>query len=74
HITKSQDFYNKAMGQLKDGKGNLIDQAEKLKSLGVKSPKKIPSRLLRVEPEDEEIGFIPETPEVGEEQNSSEES
>ncbi|MFZ1677611.1 MAG: DNA recombination protein RmuC, partial [Saprospiraceae bacterium] len=42
HITKSQDFYNKAMGQLKDGKGNLIDQAEKLKSLGVKSPKKIP--------------------------------
>ncbi|MGB4846450.1 MAG: DNA recombination protein RmuC [Saprospiraceae bacterium] len=74
HITKSQDFYNKAMGQLKDGKGNLIDQAEKLKSLGVKSPKKIPSRLLRVEPEDEGIGFIPEAPESEDEQNSNEES
>ncbi|HZV69144.1 MAG TPA: DNA recombination protein RmuC [Saprospiraceae bacterium] len=72
HITRSQDFYNQAMGQLKDGKGNLIDQAEKLKILGVKSAKKIPSRLLQIEPEEDETGIVPENPETEEGQNSSE--
>ena len=42
HITRSQDFYNKAMGQLKDGRGNLVDQAEKLRKLGIKSSKQLP--------------------------------
>ncbi len=60
------------MGQLKDGKGNLIDQAEKLKSLGVKSVKKIPPRLLPGDHDEDEKGFIPERPESEEEQNSSE--
>ena len=41
HITRTQDFYNKAMGQLKEGRGNLIDQAEKLKKLGIKTSKQL---------------------------------
>ena len=49
HITKSQDFYNKAFGQLKDGRGNLIDQAEKLKNLGIKTSKKLPPALTKPE-------------------------
>jgi DNA recombination protein RmuC len=67
HITKSQDFYNKAMGQLRDGKGNLIDQAEKLKSLGVKSSKKIPSRLLPGNHEEDTTDSLPGTMETDEE-------
>ena len=45
-LNKSQDQYNKALGQLKDGRGNLINQATKLKNLGLKSDKKIPSNML----------------------------
>jgi DNA recombination protein RmuC len=45
HINRTQDFYHKAMGQLKEGRGNLIDQAEKLKKLGIKTTKQLgPSR------------------------------
>ncbi len=72
HITKSQDFYNKAMGQLRDGKGNLIDQAEKLKSLGVKSARKIPSRLLPGDQENDDTGLIPNSSDAEEEPSSSE--
>lgn len=41
----SQEKYDKAMGQLKDGRGNLINQAIKLKSLGLKSDKTLPDEL-----------------------------
>lgn len=44
-IDLSQKKYQEALGKLKDGKGNLIGQAEKLKALGLKSQKQISSRF-----------------------------
>ena len=45
-IKATNDRYEKALGQLKDGKGNLINQAIRLKNLGLKSDKKIHENLL----------------------------
>lgn len=42
NIEKAQNAYDKAFSQLRDGNGNLIRQAEKLKELGIKSPKELP--------------------------------
>ncbi len=52
HMTKSQDAFIKAMNQLKQGRGNLIRQAEKLKDLGVKTAKAVPSSMMNYEDED----------------------
>ncbi len=41
-ITSTHDSYNKALGQLKSGRGNLIKQARDIQSLGVKVTKSIP--------------------------------
>ncbi|WP_339717684.1 DNA recombination protein RmuC [Cyclobacterium amurskyense] len=41
HLDKSQDSYNTAIKQLKTGKGNLLSQAEKLRTLGVNARNKI---------------------------------
>lgn len=46
HINKSQDAYQRAVGQLKDGRGNLVQQALKLKKLGIKSDKEIAAAIL----------------------------
>ena len=45
-IKASQEKYDKALGQLKDGRGNLVNQAIQLKNLGLKSDKKVSSNLL----------------------------
>lgn len=45
-INKANAGYETAMKQLKDGRGNIIGQVEKLKELGVKAQKSIPSKLL----------------------------
>lgn len=45
-IEKTQKSYDNALGQLKDGRGNLISQAEKLRDLGVKTKKEIPPSML----------------------------
>ncbi len=45
-INKANAGYETAMKQLKDGKGNIIGQVEKLKELGVKAQKSIPSKFL----------------------------
>jgi DNA recombination protein RmuC len=45
-IKASQEKYDKALGQLKDGRGNLINQAIQLKNLGLKSDKKVSSNML----------------------------
>ena len=45
-IKSSQEKYDKALGQLKDGKGNLVNQAIQLKKLGLKSDKKVSGNLL----------------------------
>ena len=52
NIKASQDKYDKALGQLKDGKGNLVNQAIKLKNLGLKSDKKVSVNLLSSSDED----------------------
>ena len=45
-LNKAQTTYDVAFGQLSKGRGNLIGQAEKLKDLGVKSKKSLPSTLV----------------------------
>ncbi|MEX0988644.1 MAG: DNA recombination protein RmuC [Bacteroidales bacterium] len=45
-IDRTQKSYDSAIGQLKDGRGNLIGQAEKLRELGVKTKKNLPPSLL----------------------------
>lgn len=47
NINDAQKSYNSAFGQLSTGRGNLISQAEKLKELGVKSKKSLPSEMVK---------------------------
>ncbi|MCL2291368.1 MAG: DNA recombination protein RmuC [Bacteroidetes bacterium] len=51
-IKASQEKYDKALGQLKDGRGNLVNQAIQLKNLGLKSDKKVSLNLLPMAAED----------------------
>jgi len=54
NIKRSQESYDKAVNQLKEGRGNLIRQAEQLRSLGIKSEKNLPASFLTDgEPDDE---------------------
>lgn len=41
----AQDAYDRALGQLKNGQGNLTAQAQKLLKLGVKTSKSLPKSL-----------------------------
>lgn len=45
-IGRSQKSYDEAMKQLKEGSGNLIGQAEKLRRLGVQGKKSLPGVIL----------------------------
>ena len=54
-IKTSQDKYDRALGQLKDGKGNLVNQAIQLKNLGLKSEKKVAMGMLPLENDEAEI-------------------
>lgn len=54
NIDKAQDAYSKAFGQLKDGRGNLIGQALKLKQLGIKSDKQLSPSLLPLSEDENE--------------------
>ncbi len=46
NIEKAKKSYDSALGQLKDGRGNLIGQAEKLRKLGLKTKKSLPSNMV----------------------------
>jgi len=48
-LEKTQAVYDKAIGQLKTGKGNLMGQAIKLRKLGLESKKDIPSEMIPAE-------------------------
>jgi DNA recombination protein RmuC len=48
-IRASQEKYDKALGQLKEGKGNMITQANQLKNLGLKSDKRISLNMISEE-------------------------
>jgi DNA recombination protein RmuC len=54
-IKSSQEKYDKALGQLKDGKGNLVNQAIQLKNLGLKSDKKVSASLLPLNIDETEL-------------------
>jgi len=54
-IKTSQEKYDKALGQLKEGRGNLINQAIQMKNLGLKSDKKVSSYFLTSGIDDTEI-------------------
>jgi DNA recombination protein RmuC len=49
-----KDNYDKAMNKLTDGRGNLISRAEKIKELGAKTSKSLPSAILNRSKEDSE--------------------
>ena len=51
-LKRAQATYDTAFGQLSKGRGNLIGQAEKLKELGVKSKKNLPTTLVEAASED----------------------
>jgi DNA recombination protein RmuC len=60
HIINAQESFNKALGQLKQGRGNLVSRAEKLKHLGIKSSKSIPATMMNYEADEDE--FVLEIP------------
>ena len=55
HISKAQDSYDKALGQLKNGRGNLMNQAKSLADLSGKAKKEIPKHLLDNDGEQHEL-------------------
>lgn len=44
-LQKAQKTYDSALGQLKDGRGNVISQAQQLKELGARAKKEIPDEF-----------------------------
>lgn len=55
HIDKTHDSYSEAMKLLKEGRGNLIGQAQRLKELKVKAKRSIPPALLSEHELEEDI-------------------
>jgi DNA recombination protein RmuC len=51
-LDQAQASYSEAMGRLKNGRGNLLRQAEQLKEFGIKPKKNLPEQLLD---EDDEV-------------------
>jgi len=49
NLRRSEEAYDKAMKQLRDGRGNLAGQALKLRDLGIKSEKKLPASLRQLD-------------------------
>lgn len=48
-IKRSDELYEKSLGQLTTGSGNLVRRAETLRKLGIKTSKKLPSTLVEQE-------------------------
>ena len=48
HLHKASEAHSNAMGQLSEGRGNLIRQTQQLKEMGAKANKKLPDHLLNV--------------------------
>ncbi|MBI38825.1 MAG: DNA recombination protein RmuC [Leptospiraceae bacterium] len=46
-IDKSQESYDRAMNQLKHGKGNLISRAEKIRKMGATTSRSLPDSMKR---------------------------
>lgn len=52
-ITSTREAYDKALNKLTEGKGNLVSRAEKLKKMGAKVSKSLPSALVETDNDDE---------------------
>lgn len=55
-LGRTEKAYHAALGQLRDGNGNLVRRAESLKKLGVRATKKMPEALQPFDEEPEQIG------------------
>ena len=52
-LVNAKDNYDKAMNKLVEGRGNLVNRAEKIKQLGAKASKSLPPAILNRSIEDE---------------------
>jgi DNA recombination protein RmuC len=48
-ITEATSLYEEALGQLKNGKGNVMRKIEELRKMGAVTKKQLPERLLEEE-------------------------
>ena len=53
HLHRATAAHTSAMGQLSEGRGNLIRQSQQLKEMGAKASKRLPDHLLNVAAEAE---------------------
>jgi hypothetical protein len=53
-LNSTQKAYDKALGQLNTGRGNVIGQAVQLKNMGLKSDKRVSDKLLTLNIDDSE--------------------
>lgn len=53
-----KDNYDKAMNKLTDGRGNLINRAEKIKQLGAKASKSLPPNVLNRAEQDDDNNLL----------------
>lgn len=61
HLKKTEQAYTIAVSQINGGSGNIVGQALKLKNLGLKSTKEIPTTMLPIDIDDNsEINIIGE--------------
>jgi DNA recombination protein RmuC len=54
NISQAGKSYDEALNQLSTGRGNLVNQAEQLKKLGLKTTKDIPLSVLADSPSEED--------------------
>lgn len=59
-LGRTDKAYRAALGQLRDGNGNLMRRAESLRKLGVKASKKMPAALTPLDGEDDMAAELPE--------------
>ena len=55
NLDQAQGQFQKAMGQLVNGRGNLVSKANKLRQLGVQSSKCLPEHYQTPEEDEEEL-------------------
>lgn len=60
-LGRTDKAYRAALGQLRDGNGNLMRRAESLRKLGVKASKKMPAALTPLDGEDDMAVELPES-------------
>lgn len=60
-LGRTDKAYRAALGQLRDGNGNLMRRAESLRKLGVKASKKMPAALTPLGGEDDMTAELPES-------------